>query len=87
LHNRDNLSKDIHGVFLNDAVDEINIAWKKARELGLVPNEKGVLRVPMGRNVGYEGGKIGSGRKLDHIEIIVIPGTNKIITGYPAGKL
>ncbi len=32
LHNKNNTDKDYHGVFDNDAVSEVDAAWKRANE-------------------------------------------------------
>jgi len=42
----------------------------------------GTLVVPMGRRVGYEGGKLGSGAELNSVTIHSTDGC-KIITAYP----
>jgi hypothetical protein len=43
------------------------------------------MNVPMGRQVGWLGGQEGSEAAvpLNSVTVVVIPGTNKIITGYP----
>jgi|GEM_PF-6590035 len=81
-HNKDDVSKDYHGIFNGDGVDMTNKAWKKAQELGLKPDKDGSLVVPF-NNAGREGGKLGKGEKLDKIQIYVVPGTNQIITAFP----
>jgi RHS repeat-associated protein len=85
LHNVDNARKPEHGVFYDDAVDVINEAWSRAQQLGLEPNA-GTLVVPMGRVVGVAGGQVGAQAylPLTDVTIIVRPGTNQIITGYPS---
>ena len=84
-HNIDNPTKAYHGVFLEDGVSVTNEAWARAQSLGLSPNGKGDLTVPMGRQVGWLGGKAGSEAAvpLDAVTIHVVPGTNKLITAYP----
>jgi hypothetical protein len=82
-HNKDDLSKENHGVFNGDGVDKTNKAWERAKELGLSPNAKGELIVPMGQQVGTSGGALGTGAPLSNVRIIVEPGTSNIITSMP----
>lgn len=85
LHNTDNPSKPEHGVFYGDGVDLTNEAWGKAQNTGLQPDGDGKLVVPMDRITGRSGGQAADSGKLFYkIEIILAPGTNKVITAYPA---
>lgn len=84
LHNVDNLGKPAHGVFYGDGVDLTNKAFRRAQDLGIVPDAHGTLTVPMGEIVGRAGGAAGSSGQLFYtIEIKLVPGTNQIITAYP----
>lgn len=82
-HNSDDITKKDHGIFNEDGVKLTNEAWQRAHDLGLTPNANGELNVPMGRVIGNSGGSLGNGSPLSDIMIIVRPGTNEIITGYP----
>jgi hypothetical protein len=81
-HNVNDITKENHGVFNGDGVDLTNQAWTQAKASGLVPNSDGEMIVPF-NNAGYKGGSLGDGSQLNSIKIIVIPGTNKIITAFP----
>jgi uncharacterized protein RhaS with RHS repeats len=85
LHNVDNPGKPQHGVFYGDGVDVTNEAWKKAQTDGIKPDSTGTLRVPMAKIVGRSGGDEAELGKLFYdLEMKLVPGTNKIITSYPA---
>jgi RHS repeat-associated protein len=86
LHNVDNTSKPSHGVFSGDGVSITNEAWGKAVEAGQKPSPKGQLIVSMGRKVGRSGGSSAVGKPqkdFTRVKIIVVSGTNNIITAYP----
>ncbi|AGC46191.1 hypothetical protein MYSTI_04902 [Myxococcus stipitatus DSM 14675] len=86
LHNTDNPNKPSHGVFADDGVAVTQEAWARAHTLGLTPDSTGRLNVPMGRDVGLLGGIAGAAANhplLTSVTIIVIPGTNRLITAYP----
>ncbi|XZE42763.1 RHS repeat-associated core domain-containing protein [Pirellulaceae bacterium SH467] len=81
-HGVNNLKKDFHGVFDQDAVLTTQEAWYRAQRLGIKVDTDGTLVVPMGRRVGYEGGKLGSGVELNSVTIHTTDSC-KIITAYP----
>lgn len=81
-----------HGVF--DADGEavfkvIDEAWGKIKQKNIRPRVEGdsqTYTVPMGRRVGYLGGKTGARRKkpaLNSIFIVVRKGTKDVITAFP----
>ncbi|WP_328946914.1 polymorphic toxin-type HINT domain-containing protein [Streptomyces sp. NBC_00250] len=88
--------KEQHGVFWDentktgDSYALTNEAWGlvQSQHIRSTPGNNGasVYRVPMGRVVGYEGGKAaqGVGESMKFIEIITRNG-NELITAYPAG--
>ncbi|TWT38309.1 polymorphic toxin-type HINT domain-containing protein [Blastopirellula retiformator] len=78
-----NTKKDLHGVFDEDAVLTVQEAWYRAQRLGIRMDDTGTLVVPMGRRVGWEGGKLGTGVDLHSVTIHTTDGT-KIITAYPS---
>lgn len=82
-HNKNDLTKEKHGVFNEDGVKLADEAWQLADKSGLKPDANGQLSVPMGRVVGHEGGSLGTGAPLNSIRISVRPGTNELITAYP----
>ena len=83
-HNRSqDISKDTHGVFYEDAVTVINKAWNNKGNIK--PTQQGnidIYRIPY-KNAGWEGGNNGSGQVLNYVHILVMHGTNEIITGFP----
>lgn len=83
LHNVDNKTKPLHGVFNGDGVAITNDAWAKAQSLGLKPDAQGTLVVPF-PNAGISGGANGNGSTLNNVTIHVVPNTNNIITSYPS---
>jgi len=86
LHEQDDPAKAQHGVFLSGSEAATNEAWSKGNDLGLTPDASGAMTVPMGRQVGVAGGVEGSAAyvPLDSVTIIVVPGTNRLITAYPS---
>lgn len=75
-HTKPNLKKPSHNVFSSspgDVPSLIDKAWKKKGEA--LPDDPGAYVVDMGRSIGTKGE-----RKL---KIVVVPGTNRIITAYP----
>jgi hypothetical protein len=62
-------------------------AWARGQRLGIQPTiqPNGNYRyvIPMGRNVGWQGGAAGDGHALYNIRIVVQPGTNKVVTAFP----
>lgn len=92
-HTRDIPSRaGSHGVFDGDELNAfalIDEAWKKAKEKEIEPDYRGdraAYLVPMGRRVGYLGGRSGQSRgnpALDEILIVVDSETNRVITAYP----
>jgi hypothetical protein len=83
LHQSNNLSKPLHGVFYQDAYATINEAWgNKSNGIMIPENSADVYIIPY-PNSGYEGGYNGRGINLNHVRIVTQPGTYNIITGYP----
>jgi RHS repeat-associated protein len=82
-HGVNDLKKDLHGVFDQDPVLTVQEAWYRAQRLGIKMDAEGTLVVPMGRRVGWEGGRLGSGGELQSVTIHTTDGT-KIITAYPS---
>jgi RHS repeat-associated protein len=90
-HERDNPAKPSHGVFFPGTSFVVTEeAWCKAH-LMKIPRRKDkrtgsdLLTVPMGRQVGWMGGAEGSKAAVPthSVEIVLLPGTNKLITSYP----
>ncbi|HYF68570.1 MAG TPA: RHS repeat-associated core domain-containing protein, partial [Ohtaekwangia sp.] len=86
-HTSDNLTKDFHGVFDlgEDLVKTLDDAWDMVKKGGANVKDigDGSFIIDMGRKVGYEGGKKGSGDVLKKIKIVVEKGTENVITAYP----
>lgn len=82
-HGVNDLGKELHAVFDQDAVLTVQEAWYRAQRLGIKMDKTGTLVVPMGRRVGWEGGKLGTGDALNSVTIHTTDGT-KIITAYPS---
>jgi RHS repeat-associated protein len=84
-HNSDMPMKDEHGIFFDDGVTVTNEAYARAQDLGITP-KNGIYEVPMGRQVGAGGGRSGAQGflPLNKVTIVVVPGTNKLITAYPS---
>jgi hypothetical protein len=81
-----------HGVFDGDELEAfamIDEAWKKAQAEKIAPERRGnrlAYQVPMGRRVGYLGGRSGKSQgnpPLDEILIVLESDSNRVITAYP----
>lgn len=81
-----------HGVFDADGLEVFRIideAWGKIRDQRLRPRVEGdsqTYLVPMGRRIGYLGGKSGARRKhppLRSVFIVVRKGTSEVVTAFP----
>lgn len=69
-------SKRVHGVFIGGPTKVLGIvdeAWRK-RAMPR-PGDPGAYLVRMGRVIGTAG--------EDKVKIIVVPGTNRLVTAYP----
>jgi hypothetical protein len=91
-HTADDMSKVKHGVF-NSGGDELvgtlDEAWEIAQKGGdnvvktVQDNGNVSYLIDMGKEIGYEGGKKGSGEALSKINIVVEEGTSDVITAFP----
>ncbi len=85
-HTHPKPERDTHGVFNGKPVATLNEAWNIIQEKGIQPYMlragADLYKVEM-KNVGVGGGRLDDGKIMNHIEIVVLQGTNKIITGYP----
>ena len=81
-----------HGVFDggNDkALETVDAAWKIAKQKKIKPKNEGhrsAYTIPMGRRVGFLGGKTGAQRRnpaLKKVFIVVRTGTSEVITAFP----
>lgn len=81
-----------HGVF--DGGEEtvfavIDEAWQTVQRKRIPPRVEGarsVYLVPMGRRIGYLGGRLGQERghpPLDRLSLVVESGTRNIVTAFP----
>ncbi len=90
-HFSNDLTKKFHGVFTikkSALAETLNEAWDNVQKNGIKPivDEKTgnwVYDVAMNREVGIEGGKLGSGEVLDKIKIVTKPNTTEVITAFP----
>jgi hypothetical protein len=91
-HTSDNLKKPFHGVFTvgDDLVSTLDNAWEMAQKGGnnviksVGDNGNISYIVDMGKQVGFEGGKKGSGDALNRIQIVIKGGTDsEVITAFP----
>lgn len=86
-------NRPIHGIFTiptNDLVELVDEAWIKVQN-----NTPGVIRtvqnngnisylIPMGRNIGIQGGSAGSGAALDNLRLVIDGrNANHVYTAYP----
>jgi hypothetical protein len=80
-----NSKRASHGVFNGDLQDMVNDAWRN-RE-GIIPIEDGmggtIYNIPY-ENAGFESGYNNTGLQMDYITIIVVSGTDDLITAFPS---
>lgn len=82
-----------HGVFTvkgkDDAFKLIDEAWLLGKKKGIRPDSQGdsfAYTIPMGRKIGYLGGRTGASRRnpaLSKVLIVIKRGTKNVITAYP----
>ncbi|UXM96196.1 RHS domain-containing protein [Bartonella sp. HY329] len=89
-HETDIPTKDIQGVFSNNAITQVEDAWAIAKQQGIIPtldkygNWKYTIPAPgAGIMGGVEGAKLGN-PILNNVTIITKPGTNHVITAFPS---
>ena len=90
-HTANDLTKNFHGVFTvgDDLVKTLDEAYDIAKKGGdnviktVQDNGNVSFVVDLGRKVGFEGGKKGSGKALNKINIVVVEGTDNVITAFP----
>ena len=89
-HTKNDLTKNFHGVFTvgDDLVKTLDEAYELAKKGGdnvikSTENGRTSFIVDLGRNIGFEGGKKGSEKALNKINIIVEEGTDNVITAFP----
>lgn len=91
-HKADDTSKLLHGVWSKkmsetDIVQTVDKAWNLAKENNidgvLQKNGNMVYDIPMGYQVGSQGGKLGKGQSLNTIRIVTEGKTPEIITAFP----
>lgn len=82
----------LHGVFdggNDQALATVDEAWKLVKTKKIKPSEEGrtsAYTIPMGRRVGYLGGRTGASRgkpPLKRVFIVVRTGTSEVITAFP----
>ena len=83
-HEKNNLSKDIHGVFNYDAEMLLDYAMKNKKEK-ITRYTEDIYQIPY-KNCGYQGGKYGDGHSYDYITLVLFPETENIITMFPSDK-
>jgi hypothetical protein len=85
-HTVDNKKREYHGVFNGNPTSTLNQAWNKVKKEGIKPvssdSQAEIYHVPF-KNAGRGGGSLDYGKQLDSIEMVIMKGTNMIITGYP----
>ena len=83
-HGRINPNKPKQTLFKKSPVSTVNKAWKKRMKIGGCPDnsdgDTDTYEVDMKKPIGYDRD---SGEILTKVKIIVMKGTNKIITGFP----
>ena len=83
-HGRINPNKPKQTLFKKSPVSTVNKAWKKRMKIGGCPDnsdgDTDTYEVDMKKPIGYDRD---SGEILTRVKIIVMKGTNKIITGFP----
>ena len=84
-HGSVNPNKPKQSIFKQKPVPTVNKAWKKRMKKNRCPdssdNDTDTYNVEMNQPIGYDRD---TGEILTKVKIIVMKGTNKIITGYPS---
>lgn len=82
---KNDLKKDIHGVFTMDCMKVMDMAIKNKRnkQIGYMCD---IYCIPI-PNCGYEGGRKGDGHILNYVTFITLPNSNNIITIFPSDEV
>ena len=84
-HGVDDPSKSVHGVFNSNPIHVTQQAWEIARRNGIQPVVDGnrwVYDIPF-PNAGWEGGRNGTGGRLNTVRIVTEAGSRTIVTSFP----
>ena len=85
-HSKNSLKKKNHGVFYGNPIAVTDKAWKSRGNIQ--PTLEGkfhIYRIPH-INAGWMGGYGGQKENLNHINIVTLRDTHKIISAYPSHK-
>ncbi len=83
LHEVNDLTKPLHGVFNGNAKTIIDEAWKSSSNAKITIESSTIEYIIPYKKAGWQGGYNGTGKPLDHVIIIVEKNTNNIISAYP----
>ncbi len=83
LHEVNDLSKPLHGVFNGDSETIVNNAWKNSSKAKVKIKSGTTEYIIPYKNAGWQGGSQGSGKALNHVMIVVEKNSNNIISAYP----
>jgi hypothetical protein len=83
LHEYNDLSKRLHGVFHGDGTKITEQAWRKnPNARPIISGDREVYYLKY-RNAGFEGGFNGTGKQLDYVKVVVERSSGDIITAFP----
>lgn len=83
LHEYNDVSKELHGVFNGNGQKITEQAWKKnPRAKPIIQGNREVYYLKY-RNAGFEGGFNGTGKQLNYVKVVVERSTGDIITSFP----
>ena len=84
-HSVPNPQRLSHGVFNENSKDIIDAAWKNKGDIMPIDDGMGgkIYNIPY-QNAGYESGSKNTGAQMNYVTIIVMDGTNDLITAFPS---
>ncbi len=83
-HMVDNPERRLHAVFNEHPIKVVEEAVERAKAFGIHPTKEGVAIIPMGRIIGWQGGKQGAREQLSKL-YIQLRKDNSVRSAYPIG--
>ena len=88
-HDADMPNRNVHSVFGDTSLDQVEGAWNTAKEQGIRPtlNSYGNWEYNISSpNAGLQGGRVGAAAGnpiLNNIKVVTLPNSNAVVTAFP----
>lgn len=85
-HEKDDLSKEFHSIFLGEASEIVDEAWMRRTNVKPVNQYENIKYVVPYENAGYMGGHSGNGEILNYVTLITLTANDNLIAAYPSNN-